>query len=158
MSEDQRTDDVLSVREVGEVYGIPRSTLYRYIRSGKVHAYHRGRGRETYVPRDELEALGKIRPRERQMKGILVGDGADDAFIATEDEPLYAIPIDGPHGEAYTLYTSDEHPFDTATERADIEAALALFGAWSDLDWAEAEEELYHIRHDSTPTPPIEDL
>lgn len=158
MSDQKPAGDLLSVREIGEVYGIPRSTLYRYVRSGKVHAYRRGRGRETYVPRDDLEALGKILPRESAMKGILVRDDTDDALVATEDGPIYAIPIDGPNGEAMTLYTSDEHPFDEATERADIERALALIGAWSDLDWDEAEEELYHIRHDSVPTPPIEDL
>ena len=33
-----------------------------------------------------------------------------------------------------------------------------LAGAWSDLDWDEAEKELDRIRHESNPTPPITDL
>ena len=34
--------------------------------------------------------------------------------------------------------------------------ALAVIGAWSDLDWEETAAELDRIRHESTPTPPIE--
>jgi hypothetical protein len=34
--------------------------------------------------------------------------------------------------------------------------ALAAIGSWSDLDWDETAEALDRIRHESTPTPPIE--
>lgn len=37
-----------------------------------------------------------------------------------------------------------------------IQGALSVVGAWSDLDWEEVLAELYRIRHQSTPTPPIE--
>jgi hypothetical protein len=33
--------------------------------------------------------------------------------------------------------------------------ALSVFGAWSDLDWDEAAEALDRIRHESSPTPPL---
>ena len=36
--------------------------------------------------------------------------------------------------------------------------ALSAFGAWSDMDWEETLEALDRIRHESTPTPPIDDL
>ena len=36
--------------------------------------------------------------------------------------------------------------------------ALSAFGAWSDMDWEETREALDRIRHESTPTPPIDDL
>jgi hypothetical protein len=36
--------------------------------------------------------------------------------------------------------------------------ARALAGAWADLDWEEAHDELDRIRHESDPTPPIDDL
>jgi type I restriction enzyme, R subunit len=40
--------------------------------------------------------------------------------------------------------------------RAGVQEALALAGAWRDLDWDEAERKLDRIRHESEPTPPIE--
>jgi len=36
-----------------------------------------------------------------------------------------------------------------------IQKVLNLAGSWSDLDWDEVEQELYRIRHESKPTPPI---
>ena len=36
-----------------------------------------------------------------------------------------------------------------------IQKVLDLAGAWSDLDWDDVERELYRIRHESKPTPPI---
>lgn len=37
-----------------------------------------------------------------------------------------------------------------------LQAALAVIGAWSDLDWEEFSAELDRIRHASRPTPPID--
>lgn len=37
-----------------------------------------------------------------------------------------------------------------------LRAALAVIGAWSDLDWEEFSNDLDHIRHDSGPTPPVD--
>ena len=45
-----------------------------------------------------------------------------------------------------TLQSTDE----------DIQAALDLAGAWSDLDWDDMEAELYRIGHSTPPSPPIE--
>jgi hypothetical protein len=56
-------ENVLSVREVGERYGVSRASLYRYIRSGKVRAYQRGTRRETYVDRRDLDDLFRLRLR-----------------------------------------------------------------------------------------------
>ena len=39
--------------------------------------------------------------------------------------------------------------------RARVRQARDLAGAWQDLDWDEALEELECIRHESRPTPPI---
>ena len=36
-----------------------------------------------------------------------------------------------------------------------LQKILSLFGAWSDLDWETALEELDRIRHESKPTPPL---
>jgi hypothetical protein len=37
-----------------------------------------------------------------------------------------------------------------------LQAALAVIGAWEDLDWEEFSTELDRIRHESRPTPPID--
>lgn len=39
-----------------------------------------------------------------------------------------------------------------------VDEALSLAGAWSDLDWDEMYEALDRIRHESEPTPPIDDF
>ena len=41
-------------------------------------------------------------------------------------------------------------------KRTSVKDALALAGAWADLPSDRMEEELDRIRHESTPTPPIE--
>ena len=52
-------------------------------------------------------------------------------------------------------YFSDEAEADEANSLQGIREALSLAGAWSDLNWDEVEKELYHIRRESQPTPPI---
>ena len=36
-----------------------------------------------------------------------------------------------------------------------LQKILSLFGKWSDLDWDTMEKELYRIRHESKPSPPL---
>jgi hypothetical protein len=52
-------------------------------------------------------------------------------------------------------YFTDDADIAGATTPDGIERALNLFGAWSDLDWDEAEAELDRIGHTNPPTPPI---
>lgn len=94
--------ELLSIREVGERYGISRSTVHRYIRSGKLRAYRRGIGRETYVRRSELDSLSEFRPRgsrpdqsiwdqmdefrERVFAGRTVSQGATEAIREAREE------------------------------------------------------------------------
>jgi hypothetical protein len=47
-----------------------------------------------------------------------------------------------------TLYFTDPAAADAMTTRADIEAALKLGGAWSDLSWDDVEEGLDRTRHE----------
>jgi hypothetical protein len=58
-------------------------------------------------------------------------------------------------GRDVTRYFADDAAADAATAGA-MQEALALVGAWSDLDWEEIEESLDRIRHESSPSPPIE--
>lgn len=54
----------------------------------------------------------------------------------------------------YSVVTETE-PASTDEIPESIRNALSLAGAWSDLDDDEMDEALWHIRHDSVPTPPM---
>lgn len=74
-------------------------------------------------------------------------------LVARKGQPLIAIPDpDEPGTTYYFVSEEDARAFvgPDATKRA-----LALAGVWSDLDWDEAERELYRIGHETPPTPPI---
>ncbi len=71
------------------------------------------------------------------------------------EEPLFAIPSkDG----LTTEYYFSEEEADAATGPVAIAEALALAGAWCDLDWDEAEAEFDRIRHGTEPTPSIVEI
>lgn len=66
-------------------------------------------------------------------------------------DPLIAIPTeDG--GTIY--YTTEEAARADQTDET-LQRALNLAGAWSDLDWDEAMDELDRIRHESEPSAPF---
>jgi hypothetical protein len=76
------------------------------------------------------------------------------SLVARRDQPLIGI-LREKDGQEFVEYTVD----DTADESSDSQVlrdALALIGAWSDLDWDEMDAALDRIRHESVPTPPIE--
>lgn len=77
-----------------------------------------------------------------------------DSFTADEDEPLIAI-ITVENGREVVRYVASDEVADRATLPQAIQDALALGGAWSDLDWDEVEAELYRIRHSNPPSPPV---
>jgi hypothetical protein len=60
------------------------------------------------------------------------------------------------HGQEVTHFFTDDDAADAATSEADIQAALATIGAFSDLDFDEMLDDLDRIRHQSPPTPPID--
>jgi hypothetical protein len=81
-------------------------------------------------------------------------------------QPGLSAPIDAPligvvqheDGREVVRYFTDEREADQTSRQASIQRALDLAGAWSDLDWDEMEAALDRIRHESRPTPPIDDL
>lgn len=81
-----------------------------------------------------------------------------DELTAPEDAPLIAIPFEE-DGRVVIHYFTSEAAADAATEQPEGgHRARALAGAWSDLDWDEALEELDRIDRESTPTPIIDRL
>jgi hypothetical protein len=80
-------------------------------------------------------------------------------LVARRDQPLIAIPGEE-DGEEVTYYFVDEEAADAFVEerRGGAEPDLSWIGAWAHLDWDEFVEEIDRIRHQSKPTPPIDDL
>lgn len=72
-------------------------------------------------------------------------------------QPPIPIPIDV-DGEEREVYFADSDEADAAMPADTVDRVLALAGAWRDLDWDEMSGALDRIRHDSKPTPPIDDL
>lgn len=83
------------------------------------------------------------RPRETalQQKSLKAGPG----------DPLIAVPAE----DGGTIYYTSEEAVRADQTDDTLQAALDLAGAWSDLDWDEAEAELYQIRHESEPSAPF---
>ena len=78
-------------------------------------------------------------------------------LVVPIDQPLYAVP-DEVDGQEVVRYFASEEEADDALTPSSVEDALSLAGAWSDLDWDEMVEALDRIRHESRPTPPIDEL
>lgn len=79
------------------------------------------------------------------------------SFTVEDDHPLIGVFVHE-NGKDATRYFSDEKAADAAAAASSLDAALSVIGAWSDLDWDEMESALDRIRHESKPTPPIDDL
>ena len=78
-------------------------------------------------------------------------------FEARLDQPLIGIIVRKEDGEEVVRYFTDEADLERASSPESVQRALQLIGAWKDLgDWNEVLDELDRIRHQSTPTPPIE--
>jgi hypothetical protein len=83
------------------------------------------------------------------------GRGRDGITIAV-GQPLIGILVEE-GGRQLVRYFTEDGPTAGASGADDIlEAALAVIGAWSDLDWEEFSIDLDRIRHESRPTPPID--
>ena len=71
------------------------------------------------------------------------------------DQPLIGIPFHE-DGREVIRYFPEEALVNHASSSEVTKHALRLAGAWSDLSWEVMERELDTIRHQSTPTPPID--
>jgi len=75
-------------------------------------------------------------------------------FTARQDQALIGI-IRRQDGKEFIDYFTAEEDADTALDKNRLQKILSLFGAWSDLDWETALEELDRIRHESKPSSPL---
>jgi hypothetical protein len=77
------------------------------------------------------------------------------SLLVHDDQPLIGVIV-RENGRDVTRYFTNEEEADAAVPSASVQRALSLLGAWRDMDWETALDELDHIRHDSLPTPPID--
>lgn len=72
-------------------------------------------------------------------------------------QPLIGIPMRDGADEVVRYFTSEEEADQVlALDQFSTERALGAIGAWSDVDFDEMLDALDRIRHQSTPTPPID--
>ena len=77
------------------------------------------------------------------------------SLLVHDNQPLIGIPFEE-QGHEVVRYFAQEEEADRAVADQEVQDALRLAGAWSHLDWEAMVEALDRIRHESTPTPPIE--
>jgi hypothetical protein len=78
----------------------------------------------------------------------------DTSLVVGGDQPLIGIARIEDGRETVHYYCREEDA-EAASSSEVAQEALALAGAWADLDWSELEQGLDRIRHQSRPTPPI---
>lgn len=79
----------------------------------------------------------------------------EPVFTIPSNQPLIGIPFER-NGQEVTSYFSEAALTKQTTSTSQLQKALNLAGAWRDLDWEAMEKELATIRHQSTPTPPLD--
>jgi hypothetical protein len=82
-------------------------------------------------------------------------DHCTDALATAPDQPLVGLLVDD-DGRQIVRYFVDDQAAISASSDDTLQAALAVIGAWSDLDWDEFSTDLDRIRHANRPTPPID--
>lgn len=78
----------------------------------------------------------------------------DASLVVSDDQPLIGITL-VEDGRETVHYFCSERDADDAVSATATRDALALAGAWADLDWTDLEEGLDRIRHQTPPSPPL---
>ena len=76
-------------------------------------------------------------------------------WTARADQPLIGV-FRQRNGQDLVEYSTEEAEVDASGSADAVQAALGAIGAWSDLDFDGMLDALDRIRHQSTPTPPID--
>lgn len=81
-----------------------------------------------------------------------------DGLRVRPGQPLIGVMV-REDGRMVTCYfTEEQRQVDQTARQGRIQKAQSLAGAWKDLDWDEMEQALDGIRHQSKPTPPLEEV
>ena len=97
------------------------------------------------------DVKGKAMAQERARR-------SDNDVLLLADGPLIGVVVeaDGRQVVRYSTESTSRDHADEPDEDEALAAALAVVGAWRDLDWDEFSTALDRLRHESVPTPPIE--
>ena len=79
-----------------------------------------------------------------------------DTLALAPDQPLVGVLVDEDGRQVARYFAEDRSAGAPSGSDETLQAALAVIGAWSDLDWHEFSTELDRIRHANRPTPPID--
>ncbi len=82
-------------------------------------------------------------------------DASAQGLTASADRPPIGLLTQEGGQQVVRYFAGGDADAATVSEGA-LRAALAVVGAWSDLDWDEFSSALDQIRHASPPTPPID--
>jgi hypothetical protein len=82
-------------------------------------------------------------------------EDAGTDLVVGRKQMLFGVPFDE-DGQEQVRYFTEATASSQGIDSEDMRQALSVIGAWSDLDWDQAFEELDRIRHESRPTPPID--
>ncbi len=80
---------------------------------------------------------------------------AGSVLDARPDQPLIGVVVQQ-DGQEVVRYFADETAAGNVVPPDAVERALAAVGTWADLDFDEPLDALERIRHQSTPSPPID--
>jgi len=78
-----------------------------------------------------------------------------DSLLAERDAPLFSV-VERVGDTEVVRYFTHEGDRELTALPSSISDALATLGAWNDLDWYAALDELDRVRHERRQTPPIE--
>ena len=78
----------------------------------------------------------------------------ESSLAVLNDEPLIGVFLEEA-GQEVVRYFANADETDQAIAGDARREALALAGAWRDLDWETMERELDRIRHESSPSAPL---
>jgi hypothetical protein len=100
---------------------------------------------------------------QRQYSDVPPNGDADDtrhlrSLTVLADEPLIGLPLPDADGNVTFQYFADEASAEEAARPYRESNPADLAGIWSHFDWDEMEQDLDRIRHESKPTPPIDEV
>lgn len=73
MALEDQTDELLTLEQIEQSYGVKRSTLYRCIQKGYLTAYRRLMDKRVYFRRGDVEALRRFKPAGSRSGPTLAG-------------------------------------------------------------------------------------
>jgi hypothetical protein len=80
-----------------------------------------------------------------------------DGIVVRRGQPIYVVPDVDENGETIERVFTDDGELDAWIERRGLDLK-SFAGIWDDVDWEAMAEALDRIRHESKPTPSIDDL